>query len=665
MRWWNILRLPLVFLGLFALLSVAYSPLCAQTFNTRTGRENITSLDGLWRFHTGDNPAWASPNFDDSKWPLLRSDRSWNKQGFPNYSGYAWYRFTIQIPDGSKPLSLLLPSIYTGYQVYANGKLIGGAGSATPTRDPVFAQATVFPLRTGHTTLKTIQIALRVWQYKPFASIGAGGPSGPAVGGGPSDSGGAVGETVLLSRHFHEDRDTQALAEVNQYAYCLLAALVGLTILVLFLFRTDDREYLWFAVLVLAGAAGAALILLLNPASVPYLLWLLSQIIVGSVSGIASLIFFSIILHARRSFLWWGACVSMALQPLGVALFYFQCVDWGVSHAIGIGLTVPAYIWIIATLSICALKKDKSARLLLAPTALLYGYRILDHVLSISVQIGWLGKPISLDIPLLAHPFPLYPEDVINYIFILALLIFLVRRFSLTRREETRLSNELEAARSVQSLLVPAASPDTPGFSVESVYLPASEVGGDFFQVLPGGDGSLLIVVGDVSGKGLKAAMTVSTIVGALRNEKERRPAEVLANLNRVLHGQVGGFVTCCAALIAPDGEMTLANAGNPAPYRNGRELAVEAGLPLGMLAEDSYAETQYQLAGGDRLTFVSDGVVEATNEKRELFGFERTEQISSQAAAAIAETARKFGQEDDITVLTVTRIETMRTAIA
>jgi len=106
---------------------------------------------------------------------------------------------------------------------------------------------------------------------------------------------------------------------------------------------------------------------------------------------------------------------------------------------------------------------------------------------------------------------------------------------------------------------------------------------------------------------------------------------------------------------------MTIANAGNLAPYLNGKELAVASGLPLGILAEGSYEETRYQLATNDRLTFLSDGVVEATNEKRELFGFERTQQISNQAAAAIADTAKNFGQEDDISVVTVMR---MREAI-
>jgi serine phosphatase RsbU (regulator of sigma subunit) len=198
---------------------------------------------------------------------------------------------------------------------------------------------------------------------------------------------------------------------------------------------------------------------------------------------------------------------------------------------------------------------------------------------------------------------------------------------------------------------------DVPGFKIESVYVPAKQVGGDFFRVQPGDDGSVLVVVGDVSGKGLKAAMTVSAIMGALRDYPSLKPTDVLSHLNRVLYGQIGGFVTCCATLIATDGAMTLANAGNPAPYRNGVEMAVEPGLPLGMTAESAYAETRHQLAVNDFLTFVSDGVVEATNARGELYGFERTQAISTESAEKVARAAQAFGQEDDITVLSVTRI--------
>jgi phosphoserine phosphatase RsbU/P len=196
--------------------------------------------------------------------------------------------------------------------------------------------------------------------------------------------------------------------------------------------------------------------------------------------------------------------------------------------------------------------------------------------------------------------------------------------------------------------------PATPGFAVEHVYLPASEVGGDFFQVLPTGDGSLLIVIGDVSGKGLKAAMTVSSIVGALRGSTLRAPAEVLAYLNRVLHGQIGGLVTCCAVRIAADGAMTIANAGHLSPYRNGEELACAGGLPLGVSGDGCYEEVHSTLAPGDRLTLLSDGVVEARNAQGELFGFDRTRDLSTQSAEQIAAAAQAFGQEDDITVLTL-----------
>ncbi len=144
-----------------------------------------------------------------------------------------------------------------------------------------------------------------------------------------------------------------------------------------------------------------------------------------------------------------------------------------------------------------------------------------------------------------------------------------------------------------------------------------------------------------------------------------REPAEVLAHLNRILHGQITGFVTCTVALIAANGNMALANAGNLPPYHNGQELEVDSGLPLGIASELCYSETMIQLNPNDRLTFVSDGVVEATNERRELFGFHRTQAISTQSADAIAEAAKQFGQNDDITVLTLTFTPSLNTSLA
>ena len=176
MRLWNAPRLLVLFACTALLFSISAGSLRAQTFNLQTGCEPIASLDGLWRFHTGDNPQWANPNFDDSRWPLLRSDESWTKQGYPGYGGYAWYRFTIEIPDGSKPPGLLFATISTGYQIYANGKRIGREGSIRPTRDPHYSREAFFYLPPAGAGPRSIHIAVHVWNYPPFAAWSGGGP---------------------------------------------------------------------------------------------------------------------------------------------------------------------------------------------------------------------------------------------------------------------------------------------------------------------------------------------------------------------------------------------------------------------------------------------------------------------------------------------------------
>src|SRR6202035_2500406 len=108
---------------------------CGQTFNLQTGSEPVASLDGLWRFHTGDNPTWADPNFDDSQWPLLRSDEDWGQQGYENYGGFAWYRFTIAVPEGSRNWSIYLGPMETGYQLFVDGRLAGSFGPILNSRN--------------------------------------------------------------------------------------------------------------------------------------------------------------------------------------------------------------------------------------------------------------------------------------------------------------------------------------------------------------------------------------------------------------------------------------------------------------------------------------------------------------------------------------------------
>ena len=115
-----------------------------------------------------------------------------------------------------------------------------------------------------------------------------------------------------------------------------------------------------------------------------------------------------------------------------------------------------------------------------------------------------------------------------------------------------------------------------------------------------------------------------------------------------------GGFATCLAARLSSSGELVIANAGHIPPWRNGSALELPGSLPLGIVSNPEYGSETFTLAPDDQLTFVSDGVVEARSSSGELFGFERTGEISKQSAEEIAEAAKQFGQEDDITVLTL-----------
>jgi sigma-B regulation protein RsbU (phosphoserine phosphatase) len=246
-----------------------------------------------------------------------------------------------------------------------------------------------------------------------------------------------------------------------------------------------------------------------------------------------------------------------------------------------------------------------------------------------------------------------------DFIFDLAILLFLVLRTVRIARDRARVAGEIEAAQTVQRLLFARSSMPTPGFDIESVYLPASEVGGDFFLVSPAPDGSITAIVGDVSGKGLSAAMRVSMILGVLRHEESRGPAAILRSLNHALVAQGDmGFTTACCVHLLPDGHFTLANAGHISPYIVSPSLSSEfktaPALPLGLSGDQDYTEFEGQLSPGARLVLMSDGVVEARTQKGELYGFDRLPALTLHSAQEIAETAQRFGQEDDITVLTL-----------
>jgi hypothetical protein len=250
---------------------------------------------------------------------------------------------------------------------------------------------------------------------------------------------------------------------------------------------------------------------------------------------------------------------------------------------------------------------------------------------------------------------------VLGYTGLVVVSIAESRRRLRLELDKVAVDTELAAAREIQRLMVPEELPPTPGYAIDSIYRPAAQVGGDFFQVIPLGGGQSLVVVGDVSGKGLSAAMIVSMLIGMLHTMSRisKDPAQILTELNsRLFERKHGGFVTCLAVRLDPSGRVTVANAGHLAPWLNGAEVVFGGSLPLSLAASAVPETVTLEMRPGDRLTLITDGVVEARNAQGDLFGFERTQALMREGAspAALAEAAIQHGQEDDLTVISILR---------
>jgi hypothetical protein len=344
-----------------------------------------------------------------------------------------------------------------------------------------------------------------------------------------------------------------------------------------------------------------------------------------------------------------GEEVFFGLVPHAVAL---QCLTASVVLRL---LIYALLVWVVVE----GIRRQGVEGWLVLPVVVLRGigsFSIELQVLHIQMNWSLLGAEIDLG-----------QITTLLVAFIIALL--LLRRLFQSVKRQREMALDVKQAQEVQQVILPTARLVLAGLTIESEYRPAREVGGDFFQIIPHKtDGSVLIVAGDVTGKGLKAGMLVALLVGAIRTEEQHGtdPAGLLSTLNQRLIGRADAQATCLALRIEADGSVTLANAGHIAPYLNGEPLPMEGALPLGMIEGAESSVMHFQLKPGDRLTLMSDGIAEATDANGKLFGFERVNELlrTAKSAADIAGAAQTFGQEDDISVISVTRTAVLEPAL-
>ncbi len=600
-------------------------------------RSGLTEINEGWVAHEGDNPAWASARFDDRDWQPVDLEDIGRPQ-----PGWHWFRKRVTVGPQYSTVKLLIEGGVGTYELYVNGERVQGADilSSLAVNRPV---ERVFTLSDDN---GDFEIALRTHATTGYIVYGF-----------------PLFLSVTLGRAPTIEYERQALKSARMYAVApaftinLLLILAAFVALALFASQRSQRDYLFLALfLFLSGVSNG--------------LWHLQQAGVGPISlnflvadplnylvSIAQ-IEFTLSFARRKVTIGWRLYeVLLLLPPLLVPLVWFGHFSQDNYNLIEAGATAPLAFLLPAFLAYWYRRGNREAGLLIFPSLVPTAMGVLFNLGLVSTDLGWnrfdnLTDPINLGI------FPVQISDVGSVVFLIAIGIVMFFRFTRVSRDQARSAAELAAAREIQQRLVPAMLPDVPGYRIETAYLPAQEVGGDFYQVLPQSDGATLIVVGDVSGKGLKAAMTGTLAIGALRTlgGEGLRPGVLLARLNQeMVRAQDGGFITCLCALVAADGAVVFANAGHLSPYCRGEEIPVDSGLPLGITDAAAYAETAIKMLEGDMLTLISDGVLEARNAAGELFGFERTAVLSTRTADQIAKTAAQFGQEDDITVLTMT----------
>ena len=659
------------------------APAVAPAIFDATGLGSPIALDRNWRIGITSNLAASSPTFDDSKWAVRDAKPSIGEvpdedatapaastkssAGSPTpptppapARRYAWFRLHIQLAPHHGPLALLIELPVThgttlevgspglSPEVFVNGQQVqpeGPHGDAPEEFQPIS--------RLYNLNLDPSQSSLTLVVRVIYAAFG-----NDAYTGFFATRSLYLGNPADIQREFNLWSDRMLFERLPELIYSILLVVLAIFLLALYFSEKGHPEYLWLALHELS-AAPIGFVEQAGSSARLNAFWCAT--IVLQLLLISAYLFFEFLvafLSLKQRWYIRGlrytapilACVGPALLflfhrgaiPYFTAIFIASCL-WMVGWS----------IFIFGTLISAAARRNFEAGLFLVPMGFSL-VAIVDSVVG-SARNGGSATPYVSPLTFQAGPIPINFSTIGGYAGILVIVLIVFFRYLRVQRDQEHATNELAAARGVQELLIPQEKLATPGFEVESVYSPASEVGGDFFHVQTMGREGILVVIGDVAGHGLKAAMNVSLLMGALRRMQDRSPARILEGLNRVLSG-TDSFTTCQALWFGSNGEMVIANAGHLPPYLNSQEIALPGSLPLGVLAENIYEEARFFLHPGDRILLLSDGVVEARHPNGELFGFDRVRMFSQESAFNLAEAAKSFGQQDDITVLTVRR---------
>ena len=642
------------------------------------------SLNGPWKFSPGDSPwttnlangvpLWTRAAFDDSTWATIDLTPSpesfgglmntpgwvpgWTHRGYPDLTGFAWYRIRLSITNPGQPLWLKMPGSFDdAYEVYANGQLVGSFGDFTANDlTPYYPQPASFALPQTPADGQ-LEIALRV-HMAPSTILrvsDAGGLHGPPI----------LGNAATIQSLQDADRDFFVRAYFGAFLAVLFTLLALPLALWAFFRNPHERVWLWLTVALVLQAIQvffgivAGLTTAFSAASAD----LFCDVLLGPLCLLAWILFWWswFDLHRSRRLL-------IAASMFTVAHMYARFV--AVSPVLGLEIVAPAHLQWFSIASAIAVTAQAALLIII----LNEGFRrseqeaIFTTLPIVLLVLAGYSRYLSVwfNVPFLfrAFGFGFSATDIEQILMIVAVTALTAHRFfeSSVRQglAHVILEHELEQAHAIEQRVLMPEDLHTTSFDVEARYCSAQIVGGDFFITSVGRDGSLCVVIGDVSGKGVSAAMLVAVLVGAARTRaaQDFDPIVMLQTLDERLSGRSGGsFATCLAVQLFPNGVLRVANAGHIPPYLNGCELNLDGSLPLGIAGKFSPSKKQFQLRQGDILTLLTDGIPEARNKHGELLGFEQARVLSLKPPAEIVSEVQAYGQDDDVTAIRISFI--------
>jgi hypothetical protein len=670
----------LILLTVTVLNAQAHAPSSAVDI---TLGQAMAPLYGPWKFTIGDSPVdaktgkllWAEPDFDDSAWKTVdlapgAADGGfvpgWNARGHAGYWGWAWYRLRVNVSASpGEQLAIDGPrSADDAWQLFVGGKLAGSLGkfdNRGNVQRVYNSRPLIFPLLPDGNSdgAGNVTLAFRVWMGPGYLEDAGGILRSSEMRGGLHDPPMLVAGSV--DAQSRRDWQEWLIRRADEFAYIAVFLLLAVLSASLMLFDRSDRVYLWVAATMLVAPMGYILDNLCSTTT-----WLDSRVADILISTDDA--FWA----AGWVMVWWvwfrfrrPAWVPKAVLVLMICLAVTVGLnaglgDYGIAiphghnavilHALATTSLVLRLLFVVALGLVVAAGIRKQGK---------EGWFALPAVAILAVEMC--AEDFGVDVVGRIHGINVQIWDVTDPLLVAVLAVLMLRRLLQSLERQRQMALDVKQAQEVQQVILPEHHIVMEGFEVESEYRPAREVGGDFFQIIPQDDGGMLIVAGDVTGKGLQAGMLVALLVGAIRTAARfiADPTEMLAELNHRLLGRGDARATCLAMRLGRDGSVTLANAGHLPPYLNGEPLAIEGSLPLGLIEGFESSVLRFQMAPSDRLLLLSDGVPEATNTEGKLFGFDRVLELvrTQPSAAKVAEAAQAFGQEDDISVISVTRV--------